>query len=208
VRTTTARAAAVSTGTLILCLTGGGIAAASMVPTPSTPTAATSTVETLAPTTLASPPPPGDIVKLVEDTATTVIDTAKNVAGQPAKTPTSGTDQQPAAHPVLHLPSSHPAHARPAANPSTTSWSLPAGASLGDAAPALPIDWSAPSARTPVVAAGATGAAPTTHVQTDAVSTADPAGPGVDVMRGVLVALSAAAVATLAYGHVTLARTK
>jgi hypothetical protein len=187
----------VSAGTLILCLTGGGLAAASMTPAPSA----------LDPSAQVSVPPPGDIVQLVKDTATGVVDKVTTIAGQPAKQPTTSPDREPATRPALHLPS-HPAH------PSTTapksapaSWSLPSETTLSSLMPALPTDWDARSARTPVVAAGLTSAPPA-QVRNAAEAAADPTGRGSDVMRGVLLALAVAAAATIGAGHVTVARSR
>ena len=127
-RTTTTRAAAVSAATLILCLTGAGVAAAATVPDPTTQ-----------PVALTSVPPPGDILKLVKNTATSTVDKVTTIAGVPKKTPTSAPAREPAgARPALHLPS-RPAHpARVVAAGSLASWSLPAGARLSDVLPNLP----------------------------------------------------------------------
>lgn len=152
-------------------------------------------------------PPPGDIVQLVKDTATGVVDKVTTIAGQPAKQPTTSPNREPATRPALHLPS-HPAHpATTAAKSAPASWSLPSGASLDDLMPVLPTDWNAPSARTPVVAAGLPGASPA-RLRNAAEAAADPTGRGSDVMRGVVIALAVAAAATIGAGHVTVARSR
>jgi hypothetical protein len=153
-------------------------------------------------------PPPGDIVQLVKDTATAVVDKVTTVAGQPGKKPASGPDHQPATTPAVHL-LRRPAHPSvTVAKPALPSWSLRSAAMLSDVVPTLPTGWAAPSARTPVVAAGASAGAPATHVQTAAEAANDPAGRGSDVMRGVLIALAAAAAATIGASHVTVARSR
>jgi hypothetical protein len=178
-----------------------------MTPAPSSPATVTATAPTLASTHVLVPPP-GDIVQLVKDTATAVVDKVTTVAGQSGKKPTSGPQHQPATTPAVHLPS-RPAHrAAKAADSALGSWSLPSGTTLSNLMPTLPTAWDAASTRTPVIAAGATGAAPATRVQNAAEFANDPTGRGSDVMRGLLVALAVAAAATIGAGHVTVARSR
>ncbi|MDQ1746336.1 MAG: hypothetical protein QOD07_599 [Frankiaceae bacterium] len=156
-------------------------------------------------------PPPGDIVKAVRQTATTVVDTAvatvTNAAGQSKKPPASSPDRDPVVRHAAQAPSVPAPAARTAATTSHVSWSLPAGAMLGDAAlPGLPSGFGVPSARTPVVAPASRTASTATQVRASAPSSADVAERGNSVMRGVLIALAAASAATLAFAHVTAVR--
>lgn len=154
-----------------------------------------------------SVPPPGDIVKLVQDTATsavtTVVDKASDVAGLPKKAPASPPTRTPSAKPPLHLPSRPADVARSAVYSAPASWSLFSATGQADRLPELPTGLTGPAALTPVVAGNA-GTAPTQL--RSAGSTAALAERGTSVMRGVLIALAAASAATLAMAHVTALR--
>lgn len=152
-----------------------------------------------------SVPPPGDLVKMVQDAATsaatTVVDKVSDVAGLPKKAPATGPARQPVAAPPLHLPS-RPAIAPAAAHAAHASWSLFTGAGQADRWPELP-SLAGPMARTPVVAGTAPAAATPAQI---AAANAALAERGNSVMRGVLIALAAAAAATLATAHVAAVR--
>jgi hypothetical protein len=156
-------------------------------------------------TTSDSVPPPGDVLKLVEHTARTVVTKVTTTPGG-TKTPTSSPNRDPsAARPGLGLVR-HASHGvRATANTALGSWSLPAGAQLSDLLPSLPSGLAGPAARPPVVA-GTAGTAPTVSRVQNAAQTDDVIGRRSSVVRAILVALSAAAAATLTAAHVTVAR--
>jgi hypothetical protein len=152
-------------------------------------------------------PPPGDIVKLVKDEATAVVEKVTTAAGVAPKAPTSSPNREPAVqHPALRLPSrtAHAVHSAVAA--AHTSWSLPANVDLTDMVPALPTALAGPAARTPVIATGAAvvGAAPQNG--SAAKSAADIAERGNGIMRAVLIALAAASAGSLGVAHVAAVR--
>jgi len=166
-----------------------------MVPSPTEPTLTTSDSASLL------GDPPADIVKLVEDTATAVVDKVSETAGL-KKTPTSAPERKPTVKPPA-LPSrtAHPAHT--AAMPAASSWALRADSRFSELLPAMPYSLADAAARNPVVAKP--GAAPATAAQRAALSAAI-AERGNSVMRGVLIALAAASAATLAMAHFTALR--
>lgn len=146
-------------------------------------------------------PPPGDIVKLVEDTATTVVTKVKSAAGV-QKTPATTPDREPAVRPAKLPLLRHSAPAvRPVVAAAPDSWSLRADTRWSDLSPGLPVALAGLVARTPVVAGAS---APASHAQNAAQ--ADELAAGTSVVRAILVALSAAAAATVAVAHVTVAR--
>jgi len=149
-------------------------------------------------------PPPGDIVQTVEDTATAAVQTVTQVVGGTKKTPTADPAHDPAvrhplapAAPAAHVPAT-------AAASSSTTWGLPVGIALSDRLPSLPTGLAGVSAQTPVVAPASQPAV--TRIQNSARSSAAIAERGNSVMRGVLIALAAAAAATLGFAHVTAVR--
>jgi len=166
-----------------------------MVPSPTEPTLTTSGSASLL------NDPPADIVKLVKDTATAVVDKASETAGlkkAPASSPARKPDVKPPALPVT--PTAHPA--RTTATPTFSSWALRADSRFSELLPAMPVSL-ADAARNPVVAKP--GAAPATAAQR-AAETAAIAERGNEVMRGVLIALAAASAATLAMAHISAVR--
>lgn len=149
-------------------------------------------------------PPPGDIVKTVEDTATAVVNTVTQAAGGTKKAPSANPAHEPSVRHRLSPETPAPwVRAAAPASPSTT-WALPVGIALSDRVPALPTGLAGVSARTPVVAPASHPAA--TRIQNSAQSAAAIAERGTSVMRGVLIALAAASAAALAFAHVTALR--
>ena len=178
-----------------MCMTTGGIASAAMVPSPTAPSLTTSDSASLL------GDPPADIIKLVEDTATAVVDKVSETAGL-KKTPSSAPARKPAVK-APALPSSRTAHpARTTAMPAASSWALRADSRFAELLPAMPLSLADAAARNPVVAKPAS---PATSVQ-NAASSAVIAERGNSVMRGVLIALAAASAATLAMAHFTALR--
>jgi hypothetical protein len=166
------------------------------VPSPTAPSLTTSDS-----VSLPGDPPP-DVVKLVKDTATAVVDKVGDAAGlkkAPATSPERKPTVKPPALPVT--PTAHPA--RIAAMPAFSSWALRADSRFSELMPALPVSLAGAAARNPVVATP--GAAPATAAQS-AASTAVIAERGNEVMRGVLIALAAASAATLAMAHISAVR--
>jgi hypothetical protein len=153
-------------------------------------------------------PPPGDIVQLVKDTAAAAVDKVTTLAGQPGKPPTSGPDREPAAnHPAVHL-AVRTAHApRPAAAAALGSWSIPMGGGMAAVLADMPPTMAAPAVQTPAVAGQAAPSSASSHVA-DAAPSMPSDGPAGGILRAVLIALSAASAAALAYGHVAFARTR
>lgn len=196
-RATTTRAAAVSAGTLILCLTGGGPATAAMIPSPSIPQ----------PVAIDSVPPPGDVVKLIQDTARTVVGTAVDkvtTAASPAKKAPASDPARPAAkHPVATPSRPSSTSVAPSSTASLAAWSLPAAVRL-DAMPSLPSGLAGPAAQTPLVAARL--APTTTRVQDAARAGLALDRHGSSAVRAVLIALAAASAAALAVAHVAAVR--
>lgn len=144
--------------------------------------------------------PPADIVKLVKDTATAVVDKLSDTAGL-KKAPTSPA-RKPTVKPPA-LPATSTAHpARTTAAPAFSSWALRADSRFSELLPAMPVSL-ADAARNPVVAKA--GVAPATAAQSAAAS-AVIAERGSEVMRGVLIALAAASAATLAMAHISAVR--
>jgi hypothetical protein len=146
--------------------------------------------------------PPPDVVKLVKDTATAVVDKVSDAAGL-KKAPASSPARKPAVKPpaLPAIPTAHPA--RTTAMPAFSSWSLRADSRFSELLPAMPVSLADAAARNPLVAKA--GAAPATAAQS-AASTAAIAERGNEVMRGVLIALAAASAATLAMAHITAVR--
>lgn len=165
-----------------------------MVPSPSAPLTSTST----------SVPPPGDIVKTVQDTATAAVKTVTDTAGVTKKTPTVAPAHEPAARQPLQSPTQSLRGAGASATSPRVAPGLPSAAGFAGSLPGLPSGFAAPSAQAPVVATASHPAA--TRIQNAAQSSADIAERGNSVMRGVLIALAAAAAATLAFAHVTALR--
>ncbi len=150
------------------------------------------------------PPPPGDIVKLAEHTVRGVV-TKVTTTGGLTKAPATTPDREPGTTPRLGL-GRHPARVGlPAADDSFALPVLSARPALYDLLPSLPTGLAGPAVRTPVLAGSAGTSASPSYAQ-NAAQSDDLATPGGGVMRAILIALSAAAAATLAVAHVTVAR--
>lgn len=148
-------------------------------------------------------PPPGDIVKLAENTVHGVV-TKVTTTGGLTKAPTTTPAREPGTTPRLGL-GRHPAHLTRPADATFATRPLFAAAALYDLLPSLPTGLAGPAVRTPVLAGSAGTSASPSYVQ-NAAQSDELAARGGGVLRAILIALSAAAAATLAVAHVTVAR--